>query len=248
LKEIRDSFCASTSSPHVAIIGDSHAGHLFWGFVHSGDPYFSETIVIGAGSCPPAFGVEMRQGCTQAIGKAVTMVNQSPQVGHVLLGAYYDFFKRTDEPSAQAMFRGYLQMFSTLEAARKRVAFVRDPPTLRSEPGICIPMRPVEIAYPAVFWPPSFCSGASERDLRDHAAYNQFVDALAAAAPEVFFYDPADALCRGGSCRVYDDNRKLLYGDFNHLSIYGSEYVVRDLVSRLKVHDAARAAAGLDRQ
>jgi hypothetical protein len=116
--------------------------------------------------------------------------------------------------------------------------FVRDGPTLKADPDICIPRRPIELAYPRVFRMPSFCSGARPGDLRSHAVYDQFVDALAKAAPDVFFYDLADALCRGGVCKVYDEG-KLLYGDFNHLSIYGSEYVAGDLVSKIRATRAA---------
>ena len=240
LKDVKFFFCASTSSPNVAIVGDSHAGHLLWGFTHTDDPYFREAIVIGAGSCPPALDTEVRPGCTQALLKAFDMVKHSPKIGYVLLGAYYDLFTTVDDPLAKELFRGYMATFKTLEADGKRVVFVRDPPTLKSDPDICIRRRPIEVAYPRVFTKPGFCTGASEGDLRSHAAYNQFVDALAKAAPEVFFYDPAETLCRGGTCKVYEDG-KLLYGDFNHLSIYGSEYVIRHLISKLKAYNAVVA-------
>ena len=226
------SFCSSTGAPNVAIVGDSHAGHLFWGFTHSDDPYFREALLIGAGSCPPALGFENRIGCTKALNAAFERVNQSPAIQYVLLGAYYDLFATVDDPRAKELFQGYVKTFKTLEAAGKRVVFVRDPPTLAFDPEICISRRPVEVAYPTIFRKPAFCTATRDHDRKSHAAYDQFVGALAQAAPEVLFYDPAGALCDGGVCRMFDQGR-LLYGDFNHLSIYGSELVVRDFVSRI---------------
>ena len=246
LKDIKYFFCASTLSPNVAIVGDSHAGHLFWGFTHNADPYFSKAIVIGAGSCPPALDTENRPGCTRALLEAFDMVKRSPKIGFVLLGAYYDLFATVNDPFAKELFKGYLKTFKTLDADGKRVVFVRDPPTLKSDPDICIPRRPVEVAYPNVFRRPGFCAGASEGDLRSHAAYDLFVEALAKAAPEVLFYDPAEALCTGGTCKVFEGG-KLLYGDFNHFSIYGSEYVVRDLVSKIKADHVADARFSVPR-
>ena len=232
LQEISFSFCTQTASPAVAIVGDSHAGHLYWGFAHDDDPILHQVLLIGAGSCPPALGTENRRGCTQMLTAALDLIARSPNIRYVLLAAYYDLFATVNDPFAKQLFEGYLATFRALEAAGKRVVFVRDPPTLKADPDICIRRRPFEVAYPNVFKMPAFCAGATANDLRSHAAYDQFVDALAKAAPEVLFYDPAGVLCRDGRCRVYE-NGKLLYGDFNHLSIYGSELVVRDLVSQL---------------
>jgi hypothetical protein len=187
-------------------------------------------------------GTENRAGCTAALVKAFEIVKHSPQIRYVMLGAYYDLFAAADDPFAKDLFRGYLTTFKTLEADGKRVVFVRDPPTLKSDPDICIHGRPIEVAYPTVFKTPGFCAGASEGDLRSHEVYNQFVDRLAKAAPEVFFYDPAEALCSGGACKIFEGGN-LLYGDFNHLSIYGSDYVIRDLVSKLNANHIAEAAA-----
>jgi len=245
LKSLAYTFCASTASPKVAIVGDSHAGHLFWGFTHSDDPYFQQAMVIGAGECPPAVGAEMRVGCTQALLTVLEMVKQSEQIHYVVLGAYYAYFKRVDDLWAQEMLRGYAKTFKALEAAGKQVVFVRDPPTLTFDPDACLSRRPIEVAYPHVFRKPGVCAGAGRGDLVSHAAYDQFVDTLSKAAPEVFFYDPAAALCSAGVCKVYEDG-KLLYGDSNHLSIYGSEYVVDDLVLRLRTDHigGARVSTG----
>jgi hypothetical protein len=46
-------------------------------------------------------------------------------------------------------------------------------------------------------------------------------------------YDPATRLCAHGRCNVFEGGR-LLYGDYNHLSIYGSEIIARDLIHSLR--------------
>lgn len=49
LKTAVSLICATTPSPKVAIIGDSHAGHLFNGFSHSRNNNFNKVVVMGGG-------------------------------------------------------------------------------------------------------------------------------------------------------------------------------------------------------
>lgn len=75
---------------------------------------------------------------------------------------------------------------------------------------------------------------AGPADLRSHEMYDHFVDALQQENPDVVFYDPTRRLCQAGSCEVFEGG-KLLYLDWNHLSIYGSAIVAPDLIAQLRM-------------
>jgi hypothetical protein len=81
---------------------------------------------------------------------------------------------------------------------------------------------------------PAFCAGATRDDLRAREQYDTWLGRLRASGPGVTFYDPSQALCAERECAVFRDG-KLLYGDWNHLSIYGSELVVPDLIREMRV-------------
>jgi peptidoglycan/LPS O-acetylase OafA/YrhL len=239
LKPVRDSFCASTApQPTVAILGDSHAAHLFWGFAYAGDARFNKVITLGAGSCPPLLDTETRIGCVTALRIALDQLDRLPSIRHVVLGAYYGYVEDARPDQVGPMVENYLKTFARLHASGKQVTFVIDPPALKTDPESCIRRRPFEAAFPSRFGPPDFCDGATPSDLRRRARYDDFVRTLAGRASGVNFYDPANILCTGDTCKLFE-REKLLYGDWNHLSIYGSEFVVQDMLKRLARAPAA---------
>jgi hypothetical protein len=230
---VRSSYCASTPAPNVVLIGDSHATHLFQGFLHSGDPFFSQAMLMGAGSCWPTLDVEVRDGCNTQLSIALDTIRDTPSVMYVVLAGYYLPIDGASPALAARFLEGYLKTFSALHATGVRSIFVVDPPTLKSDPEFCLRRRPIESLFPTFFLKPGFCYGTRPDDLRTHAEYNAFVAALKKAAPAVFFYDPATKLCINGSCKVFED-AKLLYWDTHHLSVHGSRFVAADLIARVR--------------
>jgi peptidoglycan/LPS O-acetylase OafA/YrhL len=223
------SYCESATDPEIAIIGDSHAAHLYHGFATSGDPVFGRALLVGAGGCWPTLGAEVRSGCDAQLRIALDLIAQSPAIRHVFLGGFY----RTLEDAgsrASELYQGYLATFRRLHAAGAAIVFVIDTPTLQSDPEVCLRRRPIERAFPDFFLKPVFCAGATSDTLKGHGVYDAFVASLQRADSTVRFYDPSSALCAAGVCKVFDGSR-LLYWDANHLSTYGSEYVVRDLIA-----------------
>ncbi len=68
----------------------------------------------------------------------------------------------------------------------------------------------------------------------DVTAFNEKLKRYADKTKEFVFLDPHDILCSNGWCRNVDDKKHLIYSDSGHLSIYGSEFVIRGFLPKLK--------------
>ena len=226
------SYCRSAADPDVALIGDSHAAHLFHGFVTSGDPVFGRALLVGAGGCWPTLGAEVRSGCDAQLRIALDLIAQTPAIRHVFLGGFYRTLEDVGSRVGE-FYTGYLATFARLHAIGADVVFVIDPPTLQSDPEVCLRRRPIEQLFSQFFLKPAFCTGATNDTLRGHGKYDAFVASLRTADSRVRFYDPSSALCASGVCRVFD-GRRLLYWDSNHLSTHGSEFVARNLIATVR--------------
>ena len=66
-----------------------------------------------------------------------------------------------------------------------------------------------------------------------HAEYEKFVERLRLENPDILIYNTAHIFCPDGRCKVMIDSR-LLYVDNSHLSPYGSQYLVNDLIEKLE--------------
>jgi hypothetical protein len=227
------SYCSSTAAPNVAVIGDSHAAHLYYGFVHSADAHFRQAMLIGAGGCWPTLDAEVGENCNKQLVIALDTIRHTPTIKFVVMAGYYMPLAAPGDPLEPKLFEGYLKTFKALHAMAKRPIFVIDPPTLRSDPESCLRSRPIEKFFPTFFLKPAFCYGAQGQELRSHAEYDKFVAALRKADDHVDFYNPAELFCANGKCKVFE-SQQLLYYDWNHLSASGSEYLVKDLISYMR--------------
>ncbi len=67
-----------------------------------------------------------------------------------------------------------------------------------------------------------------------HSVFNEALFQAAKQTSQFVFIDPGDALCSEGSCTNFDSQKRLLYTDDGHYSIYGSQFVIGRLASKLK--------------
>jgi peptidoglycan/LPS O-acetylase OafA/YrhL len=230
-----EGYCAKTPGPAtVAILGDSHGGQLFHGFATNGDTEFNKVVAMIGANCPPALGVETRIGCSRLNDMAMAEVARSTSLKYLVVGAYYTYVHQADSPWSDQLVAGYRRTFDAASAGVKgiKIVFVIDNPALKKSAEECVPtpfkIRTAMKPYPA------FCAGATQEDLKPRVEYLKFVARLQAEFPSVIFYDPRRALCPSeGKCMLFNDSQ-LLFGDTNHLSIYGSNYVVSDLIKQLK--------------
>lgn len=227
-----DSFCAMTKDPRVAIIGDSHAGHLFYGFSRSSNEEFNKVIVIGAGSCQPALDFEARKGCNSQLKVAIEWIGKNDGIKYVVLSSYYGFIDTEDSETSKGYINGIQKTIDELKRYGKQIIFFIDTPALKETAERC---QPRSLLMREIFNPyPEFCHDIESHNLRDQAAYLKVINKIMQKNPDVFYFDPKDALCPNNKCTLYNDG-KLLYGDWNHLSIYGSQLVANVFIdSRIK--------------
>lgn len=227
-------FCWGPKEPRLILIGDSHAGHLSYGFAHSKNKIFNKVSVRGAGACPPTLGVERWRGCNQALIETINYIKETPSIEYVVLSAYKGFIDSTNSDSSDMFFEGFGNTISLFRNLHKKIIFVIDNPTFKvsSSPELCEP-RPLKLRA-ALYNRPQFCDGPSEDNLVENAAYDKLVLRLRLDNPDVYFYDPTKLFCSNGRCDIFYGSR-LLYGDWSHLSIYGSQYMVDDLIRNLEL-------------
>jgi peptidoglycan/LPS O-acetylase OafA/YrhL len=228
---VRSSYCAKTVSPRVALVGDSHARHLFHGFVHSKNGKFNKVIYIGASACQPTLGTEHREGCDQVLLTAIDLIKNTPSIEYVVLSAWSHYVKFADDNLTKKISEGYAKTINQIINLNKKVVFVIDTPWLSSTAEACTP-EPLQLR--SLFKKiPSYCNGATQNDLVPIENYDKFIELMRLEHPDVVFYNPYKNFCTGGVCKVFYKSM-LLYADDHHLSIYGSQYLVDNLVIELE--------------
>jgi peptidoglycan/LPS O-acetylase OafA/YrhL len=233
--DYKNNICRHTATPHLAIIGDSHAGHLFEGFLRSDDDVFSQVMVMGRGACPPVLGIESQPGCLAIIETAVAIIEATPSIETVLLSAYYasEFpnAPKDDRTSQERLFlAGYGAMIERLTRSGRRVYFVEDVPTLDFNPEMCM-KRPLRLPYSNH----GQCQIAFERVQKQRANYDRLISELAARNPTLSILRTRDFFCDREVCRAKVDGN-LMYKDFNHLTKAGSIHLARRLIPQLRSH------------
>ncbi len=231
LKGTSDAFCASTESPEIAIIGDSHAGVLFYGFSNNTiNKQYQNIIVYGAPTCQPSYGVEARKDCNKQLTIALEKIIENKKIHTVFITGYYHFFDNFNSEISNKYVDGYLKTIKMLQLNGKRVVFVIDNPALKKSAQLCAPkplwMRQAFNSFP------EFCNNLTDADFRDQTEYLKFIEEIRLRSKDVIFYSPSAVICPNRQCKIYHEGL-LLYGDFNHLSKYGSLLVANDLILRL---------------
>ncbi|WP_171020363.1 acyltransferase family protein [Cupriavidus sp. 2SB] len=230
VSEKPSTFCVKSERPNVALLGDSHALVMFWGFAHSGDKRLDRPAIIGASSCPPALGAEWRPGCDYALQAGLDYIAHTPSVEYVVLAAYKGFMREDTADRAGEFVQGYNRTIKKLQGMGKHVIVAMDNYTLRKESQQCAP-SPLSIRTRFKNYP-AFCSALTDKDLLTHPDYYKVMERIKAENPGVMFYDPTPWLCPDGKCNLFKDGL-IMMGDKDHMSKAGNEFYVRDLIKQL---------------
>jgi peptidoglycan/LPS O-acetylase OafA/YrhL len=239
-------FCLGPEAPaaaSIALVGDSHALHLYSGLIAALPDGEKAVLAVGAGNCPPFQGVDIRIGltvksCSTLFNSAIDNILRDNAIRTVIVSSYaistisggLDYQSGDSirlvrrgssavEPSQTIYLEGLERLFDAAAKAGKRVAFVFDTPELDFDPLSCLP-RPIT-GVPSGFT----CSvGRAKVDARQ-GLLRQKIRQLIANRPGVTPLDPLDVLCDSTNCAVAHDGH-LLYRDRDHLSEYGSSYLM----------------------
>ncbi len=224
--------CYLHPDPYVLIIGDSHAGHLQYGFINNTvDKNFTRASVIGAGSCQPSFGKESRKNCQNVLRSSIDYLTKNASIKYVFVSSHYNFPNDLESAEAKEFLDGFSTTFQMLREQGVKIVFVVDTPMLKENAEQCAPKR-VALRNNVKEYP-AFCDKATTADFKERLAYDDFISRLKTENPFVTFLNTQNYFCKNGACSIYDGNKLLFYDD-NHLSIYGSKFVVDRLLQNIK--------------
>jgi hypothetical protein len=116
--------------------------------------------------------------------------------------------------------RALEQTLMHLKKSGKKIIFLKDVPTLPFNVRTCLPR-----SGKGVDWDPSSCIADYSSIEKDTSTFNKALDGLFSKFPDLFVIDLMDGVCSVEGCLGATKDR-LLYLDDNHLSIYGSHYVI----------------------
>jgi len=194
----------------VAIVGDSHAEHLFPGLAKSME---SRNVAYFVKSGLPYLG-------NKEFNHVFNYVLGNEDIGTVVLSAYWvSYMQKQDRGvSLRSALDGVVRK---LVQGGKRVYLVNDVPNFSSDPKIC--------RYKRAFGAITICSESSERNMNIYADLAQDMDFVVLNNPGVGLIDVAKFLCDERRCYMARDG-VLFYRDSNHLNIDGSLYIGRQIV------------------
>lgn len=212
----------------VALIGDSHAEHLFWGLAKAFRK--EKNLVYYTYSCFPFSGlIRLNLQECQKMDVAIEHILRSETIKTVVLSAFWQDrlrqhdFRLLANPSVDdrhEVFATALEdTVQQLISNGKKVIVVLDGPTLSFDPVRCL--------RPLAFFQTS-CEVPRGKLLEDQSIYRKILAAGLKEHPGVQIFDPMDWLCPDAMCPVMKDGH-FLYRDRSHLTTYASEYLGQPL-------------------
>ena len=189
----------------VAILGDSHAGHLFSGLAGS-LPDTNVAYYALSGKLPLADGGDM----TRLIDRVV----QDPAIETVVVNAYW---APSNIPAEELV-----QTLSDLTQAGKKVFVTDGVPDFPFAPDQCkygfSPLLPIER-----------CTQSYEDFAQKYATYYPQLEAAVNQVPGVELLNTAQYLCDLDRCSMTIDGT-LVYADDDHMNHQGSAFLVEQLL------------------
>ena len=245
-------YCLQSSArqPTAAIVGDSHAFHLFHGVAATGPQ--RSWLLAGNQSCPPVIGISVKDrlvDCGRLSELALRAVAADRSITTVVLafrGSYATVAtaataSATDLPAEAAaeltdtmqpsdnnsemMLRGLDRAVALLEASAKTVVLFIDVPELPFQPRDCID-RPLAARRL------ESCTITRASVLAQQATLRGIVQRLADGHAKMRRFDPLGTLCDARTCAVKRGDM-LVYRDSDHLSLRGSEFLARPFLEWL---------------
>ena len=246
---------------NTVLVGDSHAAFLFPVFKSA----FSEINLLQAAgaACPPFFNVASYQNgfpdeCAISMTAALTQIEATDAIQNIIMTmrgplqitgkgfgvAEGDFHNRrltlTTQPDIHdfsvVFEKAMTETMTRLVNKKKRIIFLIDYPELGFDPQTCINTRPLKLFNKPLKYP---CAVPLADYEQRSKAYRQIIAKALKNFPEVQVVDIPAKLCDQQWCWAEKDNR-MLYSDNNHPSVLGGQYIVQDVIEKLRLLDGKK--------
>ena len=244
---------------NTVLVGDSHAAFLFPVFKSA----FNEINLLQAtgAACPPFFNVASYQNgfpdeCAASMTAVLTQIEATDSMQNIIMtmrgplqisgkgfgSAEGDFHDRklslTTHPDVydfSVVFeKAMTETVTRLVNKKKRIIFLIDYPEMGFDPQTCINTRPLKLFNKPLKYP---CAVPLADYEQRSKAYRQIVAKVLKNFPEVQVVDIPAKLCDQQWCWAEKDG-KMLYSDNNHPSVLGGQYIVKDVIEKLRLFDS----------
>lgn len=245
-------YCAQSSAlaPTAAIVGDSHAAHIYDGLAAVDAD--RSWLLVGHNATPPVLGIQIDTPDPEQVDRQAQMdfiteaLIADPDIRTVLLGVYGSTYLNlpgyaadhvalgfspsqvkissmqfTEQDQDVLFEKGLQAMVSRLHAAGKRVVLLMDVPELPFFPKDCI-ARPLAQSR-------HDCQLAVAAVNQRETGIREIYARISKALPDLQVYDPRRLICGEDVCDIKPGG-ELLYRDSHHLSAAGSQRLARDLL------------------
>ncbi|MFM0191075.1 acyltransferase family protein [Paraburkholderia nemoris] len=251
-------FCvipAPNGRPEVALLGDSHANHLYEGLQPALASNGIGLFAVGSGNCPPFSGVDIYLGehvkhCAALFGGVLDYVVKSSDIRSVVLSSYaissitggFDYGQggyirlvaagggRTNPTLGQRDEESNLDVYlAGLERTLGRLtAAGKHVVFVLDTPELDFDPNAC-VRRPVQFSVRSPCAVPRAKVEKRLRAVQTRIRAVLARFPDVKVFNPVPLLCDSQNCYARQGG-EFMYADRDHLTFDGSRYVVRWLV------------------
>jgi peptidoglycan/LPS O-acetylase OafA/YrhL len=243
---------AVDAQPTVALIGDSHANHFFFGLAEQYRKKNENLIMLGRAGCPPLIDILSRfrgkfDRCDNKNSDAIKEIANLSSVHTVILAGNWHLYingsrfaehyrtlppweiriigKPADEDNVNVFIGQLKKTIEFLALHSKTVIVVRQIPELNYEMSRCLVLRPIEITTKE-----TRCETVSGEVKAYLDEYLKYFDRALAEEPGAIVWDPYPYFCDDQKCVSITDG-KPLYRDEAHLSKLGSQYFAKRVLT-----------------
>ncbi len=230
--------------PTVALIGDSHANHLFHGISR----YYTKIgdNVLNLGGWLPFWNVEngsmneyaLREVRRKTMETILEEVSTSKSIHTIILAfrenavpnpyrpyaPYINYWRLITHPNLvredEMLYQAMYETLERLSKTGKKIILIEDIPGLDFNPKECIDTRPFRLHLNGM----RFCGIEKEKFEKYAEVYHSIIRRLAIDFSNIHVVYPSKYLCDDKNCYAMK-GEQILYRDDNHLSYAGSLYI-----------------------
>ncbi|MGY2185517.1 O-acetyltransferase OatA [compost metagenome] len=246
LKQLFFCLISKKTPPEVLILGDSHSNQYYKSLSRK-LPDIS-VMNLGTQRCLPFSSATYMytNNCEPKIEAALKFATETPSIKTIYLAGYWSSLasggfavenenyrqpRALTEKDASTFIKAGDKFLSTLAKSGKQIILINDAPDLDFNIRTCFDSRPLVLEKKK---PREIC-GIDRNDY--NARYKVYADLLAKITtntPTVKTYSPLDLLCGSEICKA-TINSKPLYYNSDHLTIFGADLVVDDLLTKYPI-------------
>lgn len=240
-KEFSYCLMSKDASPEVVVLGDSHSNQYYKSFARK-LPDMS-VMNLGNGSCLPFASAThlSANDCEAKLAVASNFLVKTPSIKTVYLTGYWGYLasggfgvdnenyrrpRLLSDKETTAFIGAGKKFLSDLVASGKQVVLVHDIPDLDFNVRTCFGVRPIVIGEKKSR---EVCGVSRSEFEARYAPYSAVLSNLVSNYQSIKIYTPIDVLCDKEFCKAAIDG-KALYYNADHLTIFGADLVVDDLL------------------